>query len=310
MKSLSEKLVEIVKSSMSGKRLENFEKSVSIINTSLALGGWVKGGSRSADSGFYQGLFKVPFNFEYEGNKISSQVWNEMNDFVRVLSYGSQLRKEIDIENCIKLMRNGTDRHSGKKLKIKVSDGTIRAWIVLSQEKVMAINWLNSSRPVPVITDMGTSPKVLRTLKEMNLTMTVSTLKYPKVERKEKEYTYIDRISGEIKTKNHVYYDIVWEEGIKHNQSRFSGRSYNGHITCQACGKAIPSGMLVPFEGKDVNGQWLSILVGTDCAKSLFGATDVGIDHDVDRTIEKAKNEAKKAREYYMKKVGRDDIRS
>jgi hypothetical protein len=296
---LNKELIKTVETAMTGKRLEKFQKSVQLITESLEANGWLKGASRSADSGFYQGIIsgripETPRNYD-DKNKTA---WNVYMS----LRYGHG--KAEPSEKVFEEMRQVADSKEHRAF-LKLTNEQLSAWVQLSKQKAEAMEWLNSARPVPVITDMGASPKVLRTLEEMGMTVNASSLKYPELERKVQEYEAINPRTGEMQTFKHVYYEIKWEKGIVHNTSRFAGTAPSGHCRCDACGKSIPSGMLVPLEGKDNDGKWKSMMVGTDCAQTLFGVKDVGIDTNVNETIEKAKTMAQNRRNQYMSETGR-----
>lgn len=296
----------IVESAFKGKRLEKFQNSLRILVESLEAGSWIKGGSRSCDSGFYQGIEKNAGYFKKDYDDKNAPAQDSAWALMMSLQYGKSYKGTLSIGDAFHILKKQLkNNHSNRAPKISVTEEQVEAWVQLCNEKATAIEWLNSARPIPVITDMGASPKVLRTLDEMNLALTASSLKFPKLERREKPYKYINVYTGEEETGKHVYYVTIWEKGIKHGQSRFSGFAPSGHCRCDACGKSIPSGMLVPLEGKDNRGQWMSMFVGTDCAKSLFGVKDIGIDMNVDQSIEEAKNKAIHRREAYMKRTGR-----
>jgi hypothetical protein len=296
---LNKELIKTVETAMTGKRLEKFQKSVQLITESLEANGWLKGASRSADSGFYQGIIsgRIPEIRNLE-DKRPFRIYMSLR-----YGHGGVATSEATRE-ILKELREIADPKEHKAF-LKLSDQQLMAWLDLSNQKANAVEWLNSARPVPVITDMGASPKVLRTLEEMGMTVNASSLKYPELERKVQEYEAINPRTGEMQTFKHVYYEIKWEKGIVHNTSRFAGTAPSGHCRCDACGKSIPSGMLVPLEGKDNDGKWKSMMVGTDCAQTLFGVKDVGIDTNVNETIEKAKTMAQNRRNQYMSETGR-----
>lgn len=270
---LSQDLIDVVKTAFKGKRLEKLEKSIRLIEESLEVGSWIKGASRSADTGFSQGLTNKYFT---TSRNLEDEERNLMWDISRTIRCGVSFKHDVVISNTFNRMLEVIEPDRlGKIAKLKLSAEQVTAWVQLCQQKKEAIEWLDSSRPLPVITDLGTSPKVKATLLDMNLDLSQSTIKYPELERHER--FYYETIRGRKVRMRDVWYTIVWEEGILHHQSRFSGYSSTGCPRCDACGKSIPSGRLVPLEGKNKDGEWMSILAGTDCAKTLFGVKDVGI---------------------------------
>jgi len=266
---LSQKNIEIIKSEMKGKKLEKFIASVQNINDSLEAGGWLPKASRSADSGFYQGS-------GIDSRKVEKE-HREFFPLFMTLQYGNlfqQRKPEHDLESLIKLL--------DKKTLRKYSLEFVRAWVELCNQKTIAIEHLNSLRPLPVKTEIGLSPKVTTTLKEMNLDIDL-----PSIKMAELDYFFIPKRS--LKTREQLYgsngeclldkeYYVKWSKGIQHGMSRFNRFGY-----CQACGKNIPSGRFVPIEAHDKKSNNLvSFWVGCDCAKNIFGIKDDGIKQGVE----------------------------
>jgi hypothetical protein len=261
---LSQKHIETIKAEMKGKRLEKFLASVQNINDSLDAGGWIPKASRSADSGFYQGCGIDSRNIEREHR--------EFFPLYMTLAYGSSFDKRErtkPLEELLLLL----DKKTLKKHSIEF----VKAWVALSEQKDRAIAYLNDLRPLPVLTEIGLSPKVTTTLKEMNLDIDLPSIKLAKI-----NFYFIPMIN--LKTREQVYgrngeclldkeYYVEWSEGIQHRKSRFNRNGY-----CQACGKNIPSGRFVPIEAHDKKSNNLvSFWVGCDCAKNIFGIKDEGI---------------------------------
>lgn len=258
MKSLNQKNIEIVKAELTGKRLEKFNASVSAINESLKIGGWLKGVSRKADTGFYQGLFPKSIRLSEDYSDIS--------------------RKSVHgLEMCVNF------GHSADLVSLKFVDEVLlkkhskkfyTAWMELCNEKTEAIKFLNSLRPLPVITPVGLSPKVTDTLKNCNLDLKLNTIRMPEFVT---EYVQARTKSGKLAVKDGKpvmvpRVKIIWPDGTLHNQSRFT----QGNC-CQACGKWIPSGMFVPVVIDDAKLlKPISMWLGCDCAKNIFGVKDLG----------------------------------
>ncbi len=171
----------------------------------------------------------------------------------------------------------------------KISPEFLIAWCSLCIEKKTARFFLDSVRPLPVVTAIGLSPKVTKTLKDMNLDIDLPTIKPAKI-----AYRVIAKLNMNFRSKEYgqimmgtsdndskyslVDYDpyVKWSEGIVHGQSRFTHRT--GH--CEACGKNIPSWRFVPVEAFDKTSKKLvSFLLGCDCAKNIFGIKDIGVDY-------------------------------
>lgn len=235
---LNQNNVELVRSYLKGKKLEKFNESVTVIEESMAQGRWTPRGSVKYSSGFCQGLCTP--KPESEGNR------EEFNLYM-CLRFGSVRKPELSAELYAKLA----------PAKRAPSFEVVQAWIDLIEEVQQIAHHLNTARPKPVITAVGLSPKVTKTLKEMNLDIDLSSISVPeiKMERVEDEMVPI----------------VMWTPGTKFNRSRF----YQG---CQACGRPIPSGMYVPIEAKDLrSGDLIGLWIGCDCAKNIFGVKDVGM---------------------------------
>lgn len=265
MKQLSSNLVEIIKAEMKGKKLEKFLESVRILNASAEQGGWIEGGSRRASSGFYQGS-GIRMIEDAASGRVSWK--NEaFSEAMFSLHYGNPV-KNVDAAVAV---------ITKEELK-KFSREYARAWMLLSTEARELSAALDKTRPLPKITKVGLSPKVTKTLQECNLDLDLSTITYPELETFEMEVLVPvkNKKTGEVEMKwvMQEFQRPVWPKGTVHNQSRFAMNT-NG---CHACGKNIPSGRFVPFYAEDKkSGKKVSMWVGCDCAKKLFGIKDVGV---------------------------------
>jgi hypothetical protein len=303
---LNPKLVELVSSEISGKRLEKFLASVKIINDSLS------------QSGFYQGLtgcLRMDRDYSAVGRK--KALFELASSIEFCLSYGRPIRDgytEQEILDAIQLLRSSQDSNKNKPISIKVTDAAILAWIQLCTDKAQASAYLTSLRPKPKLTKILLSPKVTKTLIEMHLDLDIQSIVPAKIVRK--HFPAFDKtgkplfLSVEMLQAYIVYaqpkqvpgvfsqrcpikaYDskgkplfsdkekslvnliipvVEWSKGIKFNRTRFT-------CGCEACGKRIPSRRFVPVEARDKKsndliGMWL----GCDCASNIFGIKDKGI---------------------------------
>lgn len=263
MNQLSQKHIDNVTKALSGKRLEKLKNSINIINESLSKGGWVLRGSVKARAGFYQGLFSslVDFDRNYGDDKEDSP-----SNLYRCLKYGIAVS-----ESSLK--------HLPKFLVDKYGKDFFESWLALCKEKDEAIEWLNELRPLPVITAIGLSPKVTLTLTEMNLDLDLSSIRLADIvperikARDNHGNLLLDKKTGEQLWT--IIYKIKWTEGIVHNTSRFA----NLPCHCHACGKYIPSQRFVPIEAKDKRtNKIISLWIGQDCSKNIFGIKDIGVE--------------------------------
>lgn len=267
---LNENLIHIIKESLKGNKLKKFLSSIEVLKESIEQGAWIPRGSIKANSGFYQGFLKTPYNLEHPELKIGTDSWHEFNHFTRCLSYGS-LSKNINLNKNIQILRESN--YKGEPLKIKVTDEQIIAWVNLCKEKDKAFKYLDNAKPKPKLTEIKLSKRVTTTLKEMNLDIDLSSVSYPDLEEYFVKEDVLNKKTNKLEKKKIKYYKILWPNGTKHHQSRF-----NGYCNCHACGKYIPSGLFVPLYATDNNsGNKVSFLLGRDCAQNIFNVKDVGI---------------------------------
>jgi hypothetical protein len=259
---------------LNGARLKKFSDSIEVLQDSLQQGAWIKRGSVKASSGFYQGLVpKLEFSQDFTARGKEAVLQEEASSLYFCVRWG-QVFQGKNLQAALKILRLRANPQSGKPLG--ADDAAVKAWVQLCAEKSAAVKFLDSARPAPVITAIGLSPKVTATLKEMNLDIDLPSIKMAKLERRERpllDQTGKPMVGRDGEPLMHIYYVIVWSPGIAHNQSRFA------HHDCQACGKTIPSRRFVPLEAQDKkSGKLVSLLVGCDCAKNIFGVKDVGIE--------------------------------
>lgn len=276
MKRLNPALVTKVRSALSGSRLAKFDASIAILNESLLLGGWTPRGSVKAKSGFYQGLVPhLNFNKDYSQQGAKGKAQDLAWGLAHTLNFGGGVNGKVDA-SIVQIVRNGSrDRH-GELAKIKPSDDVILAWVELCAEKNEAFELLTRARPLPTITRIGLSPKVTKTLIEMNLDIELSSIRMAQIVTKyrlsldDSGKPILDKKGKQILV---PYQIVVWSKGIVHGASRFA---IGG--CCEACGKPIPSRMFVPIEALDkASGKLVSMWLGCDCAKNIFGVKDIGV---------------------------------
>lgn len=283
MNTLNQDNIAIVRGALKGARLAKFDASIAVLRESLALNSWVPRGNVKSSAGFYQGLVK----FRDPEVEVCSTDWYCLTAIDSVLRYGGRLSfmegfdspKSADyaglssdqrVERAIKVLREAGE------LK-KVSDTVILAWIALNEEAVSIRLRLDAARPAPKVTPIGLSPKVTATLTEMNLDLDLASVKPAKIETRYRDAFLGDgspKLNADGSRAREPYYFVVWSDGIHHGESRFgsSGR-------CEACNKHIPSGRFVPVEAKDKSsGKLISLWLGCDCAKNIFGIQDTGVE--------------------------------
>ena len=298
MRGLDKELLAVVYPSFKGKKLEKLQNSVRLLEESLALGSWVKYGSVKVPSGF-QGLYTVPHGSLFEGAKLDilHALYADVSALQRLMSYG-YLPQEVTpfyrtyddngnrstrpeprppkLVEAHELLCKATSK-TGKLLKIP-SIEVIYAWLSLNKQRKEISTWLDKSRKPPVVTEIGLSPLVTATLKEMNLDIDLSSIVPAKIERREKWEDIINSKGEKVKRLTYEYY-VAWREGIAHGRSVHSRGGRQAH--CHACGHAVPSGNFVCLEAYDnIRKEWVSLVMAKDCAKNVFGVMDVGVHVD------------------------------
>lgn len=283
MKTLTQSLIDQVRAAFKGKRLERLNASLAVLSESIAQGAWTTRGSAKARSGFYQGI----------ANARLDESWKKLQEFgtagyehaacaegvESLLRFGSSFR-------VCRSTSQGVGFHKGTELdfgwgirtlrehgNLKLSDVTIRAWRDLLAEVAEVTALLDVTRPLPVVTPIGLSPKVTTTLKEMNLDLDIKTVKPAKIVT-----DYVDALDKFNRPIKVAVPRVEWTKGIVHGTSRFAGGTWAGSPQCHACGKNIPSRMYTPVEAYDTKGQRLvSLWLGCDCARNIFGIKYSGI---------------------------------
>lgn len=269
---LDQKLALKIGNLFPAKRREKFLWSVEQIQASLKNEGWLEGVSRSARTAPNKGLINTYIQFRQWEDWHSPTVKQ-----ARALSWAlNSGRLDKDLKKDLKSLAVGWDhiqtrtQNSDKLSKSKITVKDIKDWITFLDQFHSAVHFLDELRPKTIYTKILLSPKVTKTLKEMNLDIDLQSIKVP--EMKEVIGHYLDK-QGQKKT--YTYHVPIWRKGTKHGMSRFSEFSYQ----CQACGKTIPSGRFVPVEAHDKkNDQLISLWLGLDCARNIFGVKDIGID--------------------------------
>ena len=289
MEKLNEANVATIAAFLKGAKLSKFMESVKIINDSLSQGAWIKMGKVKAFSGLTKLCVPPDDRTDFELNDVRRFV---VNDVYSLLYYGRWSVDEVPEKPEYYKGKNypKTDMEvfqiGLKTLRelgpLKVSDEVALAWLLLIKESDKAASFLDTARPLPVITPIGLSPKVKKTLTECNLDLDLSSIRMANLdyemvpamkydEKTEELVPVLDRNGKRVIVRR---YFVKWTEGIIHHQSRFAA----GGSHCEACGRAIPSGWFVPIEAFDKKKkQLISMWLGCDCARNIFGVKDEGI---------------------------------
>lgn len=254
-----------------GKRRDGILASIAVLNASLARGGWTPRGAQAAGKGFTNGLASVG-RLPHENN-YGGEYYEASHALSFALRFGSanygltveSTRAYIALPEVQKAMRE-------KRLSTEL----VLAWVALVSAVAEAREELDECRPVPVVTAIGLSRKVTMTLQECDLDIDLPTIKPAKISFYLEPWYDKDGVrkldwKGQPAFER-VYY-VDWSEGVQHGRSRFKQG-------CQACGKRIPSGRYVPIEATCRRQGLVSLWLGCDCARNIFGVKDVGISRD------------------------------
>ena len=241
-----ERSVGVISDFLKGSKKSKFLGSIQVLKSSLEQGSWIPRGLVKAQSGFYQGLVntKRPGTLPF--------------DLQQCLRYGTPYR--------------GHDLPEVEGVPTLV----VAAWVQATQEFARLSKLLSEARPKPFVTPVGLSPKVMKTLTEMDLDIDLSTIREADLVKKERQDLDKDgnlRFTRSGEPIMVAYYVVKWTPGVKLHRSRFS---HGGG--CEACGKAIPSGRFVPIEALCRKHGLVGLWVGADCARHIFGIKDQGIE--------------------------------
>lgn len=262
-----ERDLEIVSKVLKGSKLQKLQESIQLLRDCIAHGAWLPRAQVKVMSGISKGLVnKMP----------SEHVW----DHTVGKGYSETTQAESsELHEMAMCLQYGTRYLGDKTLNIPGLDPVVqKAWFELVAGIHKLCQMLNSARPKPVKTEVGLSPKVTKTLKEMNLDIDMSTIDMPPT-KQVGEKPRLDKKTGRPiyeygKPAMDPIYRIIWPPGTKKDVSRFSA----DHGQCEACGKAIPSYMFVPLSATCRNLGPVGFWVGVDCARNIFGVKDEGFD--------------------------------
>lgn len=260
MNALDSNAIALIAGYLKGKRREKFELAISLLRDSIANEGWtVPRAAIKVGSGLYQGIAQVPYR---------SGGSSERFELGQCLSYGHALRADIE----------PSDQWLGE-LAPRLPLDVAWAWISLCRAAHAAIKALDAARPKPVITPIGLSPKVTKTLTECNLDLDLPSIKPAKIAFYERPLVVLTNdgapvcaLTSKCEPMIEKVYYPAWTLEIKHRVSRFA---HSGG--CEACGKRIPSGRYVPVEATCKRNGLISMWLGCDCARNIFGIKDVGV---------------------------------
>lgn len=251
-----------------GARLRDFLASIEVLRESVALGGWVSRGHVRAHKGFGKGIAShKALSSPANTRRYNDPRCDVMYRCYRSAEFGSHLTEaDIDAVTDDELV----------EIAPKVPVSTMRAWLRLVAAVSEICHDLDASRPAPVYTEIGLSRKVTATLEDARLDLDLSTRRMPPLGSRwvraidaQTKKPAVDHAGNPVMTK--VYFP-KWPDGTVFGTSRFAG------CDCEACGKSIPSGLVVPVLVDDREGRPNGFWFGRDCARAILGIKDAGIE--------------------------------
>lgn len=236
----------------SGKARQNAAAALEALTASLRQGFWGKGVSRSVEAALGKSNVvqkQVRGLGGHIGYALDDARYGHYLHSYLALRYG-QFRKVLHID--------------ATGLESDVVVDLYRPYAAAFRPVAEAFEALDAIRPQPVLTTLGASPTVTKTLNGLDAT---------KVEVCPMEFYRLQRLNP--KTEKMEWYAVarlLWPAGIRHNTSRFCGEGQ-----CQACGHAIRrQGNWVPLILTASDNTPKSLWVGKDCAETLFGVQLTG----------------------------------
>jgi hypothetical protein len=256
--------VAILSGHFTGARLTMFTDSIAVIRASAEQGTWLSHGRRRADKGINKGLtagkhMKSPGLVH--GDARREALWR----VYFAAQHGQSLRaEELDVATDDDL----------QAIAPKISVEVTRAWLRLMVVLRDIYTDLDASRPLPVYTEIGLSPKVTATLQDIGIDLDLATRRMAPIDwrweqERDKNFALVFRSDGAPKMVK-VYF-VKWPAGTVFGLSRFADRD------CEACGKSIPSGRFVPVLIANKAGTEHGFWFGCDCARNILGIKDAGI---------------------------------
>lgn len=233
-----------------GKAYEAARAMLDLVIADLRRGEWTPGVSRKVAAAFNKQAWARKLAEDYMGR------WSmpSIN-----MCHGSLMHCDVDYavtNDLAKLTQDGQ-------------------WIYATWCKTMlpvkrAIELLDSVRPKPVFTSLGVSPTMTKTLEMLGFSSNGPwTVGLCPGHFEEKEV-----VVGAGKKMVVPEYVLDWPEGTEHGRSRFSFFSHQ----CESCGHGIKvRGNWVPLVMRQGHQPPYSLMVGRDCAKSIFGIEVKGV---------------------------------
>jgi hypothetical protein len=254
--------IETIAGFFNGSRRTAFIESIAVIRESVEQGTWVGRGHQRAAKGIKDIATHKALT---QPNDYSDPRHRSLFACYMAASYGS-LPRQADLDAA-------TDADLAA-IAPKVPVHVTRAWLRLLVALREVYADLDGSRSMPVYTEIGLSPKVSKTLQDAALDLDLTTRRMCPL-----GWRWVDKDDGlgnivmgpDGKPLQVKFYFPDWPVGTVFGASRFA------YCDCEACGKSIPSKLVVPILVSDRAGRPLGFWFGRDCARNILGIKDAGI---------------------------------
>jgi len=260
-----------------GKARVNAEAALKMLEESLAHGSWLPRHSTKVSAALRKAnvIAKIARNHRDDLEAINHYMVNgEYKETIAALNRLYPGRRGWELAHC---MSSGSFTHVQKIdfASIRNAAPHLNPVIDLAEQwaddflpVVLAIEKLDATRPVPTFTVLGVSPTVTHTLKVMGIAGSMETIRPCPI--RWEECTEVNPKTGKT-----VYFQIahldppagtVWDASI---------HAHGNH--CHACGHLIKNNYnWCPLLVDDAAGTPYLLMVGRDCAESLFGIKMTG----------------------------------
>lgn len=191
--------------------------------------------------------------------------WNaklEAHDILMAMHFGQVLKAPGLVDLAQKLVP--FVRNESEKAALEIATGWVKDFAPVGE----LIAKLDATRPVPTYVFKTLSPSVVSNV-GADIGIKMTSIRMPEI-----EVIWVTRtieVNGQPREVEFPMARIKWPEGTRHFVSRFSLGSRAGHEQCHACGHAIKD----PYNWApilaDTDDGPVSLWVGRDCARQLFG---------------------------------------
>lgn len=211
------------------------------------LGYWPKGASRKVKAALNKQNVAAKWARKQPGARYDTPLW----EVLHAMSFGSFSHAPRTLFELS--LKSGSGAAS-------IPD-TARGWAADFAPVAELVKLLDSRRPVPVVVCKTLSPTVLANVGR-GMGVDLTSIEFPVI-----EYVWVKQIHEKTGAEYEISVPVIrWPAGTRHCTSRYS----SGH-QCHACGHRIYNPFnWIPLLAQTAAGP-VSLWVGSDCARKLFG---------------------------------------